>query len=41
MKNCPIFETIQGGEHHTIGVTVDGDVYAWGRNDDCQLGINL
>jgi regulator of chromosome condensation len=25
---------IKGGEHHTIAITEDGEIYAWGRNDD-------
>ncbi|MBV5280164.1 MAG: hypothetical protein J0651_02555, partial [Actinobacteria bacterium] len=30
--------SIQGGEHHLIALTKDGRVFAWGKNDDCQLG---
>lgn len=30
---------ITGGEHHSIALTSDGKVFAWGRNDDGQLGI--
>jgi regulator of chromosome condensation len=31
---------IQGGENHTIALTTDGTLLAWGRNDDFQLGLN-
>lgn len=27
-----------GGEHHTIGVTEEGKVFCWGRNDEGQCG---
>jgi len=30
--------SIQGGEHHSVALTKDGRVFAWGKNDDCQLG---
>lgn len=30
---------IQGGEHHTIVLMKNGEVYGFGRNDDGQLGI--
>jgi len=29
---------IAGGEHHSIGLTVTGKVYCWGRNDESQCG---
>jgi alpha-tubulin suppressor-like RCC1 family protein len=29
---------IKGGEHHTIGLTSEGKVYCWGRNDESQCG---
>lgn len=29
---------IAGGEHHSIGLTVSGKVYCWGRNDESQCG---
>jgi regulator of chromosome condensation len=32
-------KNITGGEHHTIAVDDKGDVYAWGKNDDGQLGL--
>ena len=30
---------IQGGETHNLGLTVHGKVYAWGKNDENQLGF--
>ncbi len=30
---------IAGGEHHSIAVTDDGQVYCWGRNDEGQCGV--
>lgn len=33
------FCMIDGGEHHSIGLTVSGKVYCWGRNDESQCGI--
>jgi len=30
---------VTGGEHHTIALTKSGEVFAWGRNDDGQLGL--
>ena len=27
---------ITGGEHHSIAVTEEGQVYCWGRNDEGQ-----
>ena len=32
---------LQGGEHHSIACTVQGDVLVWGRCDDCQMGMPL
>jgi alpha-tubulin suppressor-like RCC1 family protein len=32
------FCMIAGGEHHSIGLTVTGKVYCWGRNDESQCG---
>ena len=29
---------IAGGEHHSIAVTAEGQVYCWGRNDESQCG---
>lgn len=30
---------LEGGEHHTIAYTEDGQVYVWGRNDEGQGGV--
>src|SRR6476469_3180321 len=30
---------IAGGEQHTLAVGKDGSLWAWGRNDDRQLGV--
>ena len=27
------------GPHHTVGLTINGSVYAWGRNRHGQLGV--
>jgi hypothetical protein len=35
----PGVTTIEVGEHHTVAVRPDGTLWAWGRNDDGQLGI--
>ena len=32
------FVQIDAGDAHTCGVTEDGAVYCWGRNDDGELG---
>lgn len=32
------FATVSAGLDHTCGVTVDGDAFCWGANDDGQLG---
>jgi len=32
---------IQGGEHHSIACTEDGELLIWGRCDDGQAGIKL
>jgi regulator of chromosome condensation len=32
---------IQGGNHHSIACTEDGEVLVWGRCDDGQAGISL
>jgi hypothetical protein len=32
------FASVTAGEDHTCGVTVDGGLYCWGRNDKGQLG---
>ena len=31
---------MNGGEHHSIAVLEDGSVWAWGRNDEGELGID-
>lgn len=33
-----IFLFISTGNSHTAGITKQGDLYAWGMNDRCQLG---
>ena len=35
---CPLLCSLAFGAQHTIAVTVDGDVYAWGNNTFGQLG---
>lgn len=35
----PVIEEIVCGEHHTFALTVDGELYSWGRNMDGELGI--
>jgi len=30
---------IVGGEHHTLALEANGDVYSWGRHDDGQIGL--
>ena len=32
---------IEGGEHHTLACTTDGELLVWGRCDDGQAGIPL
>jgi alpha-tubulin suppressor-like RCC1 family protein len=32
------FVQVAGGDHHTVGLTSQGTVYAWGNNDSGQLG---
>ncbi|AKU90997.1 regulator of chromosome condensation, RCC1 [Vulgatibacter incomptus] len=32
------FRSLSAGEDHTCGVTVDDELYCWGRNDRLQLG---
>jgi len=33
--------SIVGGENHTVALTVNGEVYTWGKNDESQLGYTL
>ncbi|KAG0367174.1 regulator of chromosome condensation 1/beta-lactamase-inhibitor protein II [Gamsiella multidivaricata] len=33
------FADIQGGEHHTIALTEEGELYGFGRSDSHQLGL--
>jgi regulator of chromosome condensation len=30
--------SITGGEHHSIAVTSDGEVFGWGKNEEGQTG---
>lgn len=34
------FIALCGGENHSLGLTAEGEMYSWGRNDDFQLGTN-
>ncbi|KAF1949233.1 RCC1/BLIP-II [Byssothecium circinans] len=34
-------KSVQGGSHHSIGVTINGECLVWGRADGGQCGINL
>ncbi|KAF2467485.1 RCC1/BLIP-II [Lindgomyces ingoldianus] len=34
-------KTVQGGAHHSVAVTTDGDCLVWGRTDGGQCGINV
>lgn len=34
------FESLDTGQHHTCGVTVDGEAYCWGLATDGMLGTN-
>ncbi|MFZ5948284.1 MAG: T9SS type A sorting domain-containing protein [Stygiobacter sp.] len=36
--NGKIIKQIACGDYHTIALTIDGQVYSWGRNDYGQLG---
>jgi len=29
---------LQGGEHFSLAMSINGELYAWGRSDQCQLG---
>lgn len=31
--------SIAGGEHHSIALTANGEVYCWGKNDEGQCGV--
>eukprot|EP00967_Tisochrysis_lutea_P074674 scaffold100460_cov27-Tisochrysis_lutea.AAC.1 len=33
--------SLSGGEHHSLALTEDGDVYAFGRGDNNQLGLGV
>ena len=33
-------ESLCGGEHHSLALTASGEVYAFGRGDNNQLGFN-
>ena len=30
---------LEGGEHHTIALTEDGQVYVWGVNGEGEAGV--
>ena len=32
-------QQIVGGEHHSIALTAAGEVYAFGKNDEGQIGV--
>lgn len=32
---------VEGGSHHSIGVTHSGDCYVWGRMDGAQMGLDV
>ena len=34
-----VVKTVAGGEHHTIALTEEGEVYVWGRNDEGEAGV--
>ncbi len=34
----PKHKYIAAGESHSLAVTCDGEVYAWGNNNDCEVG---
>ena len=36
----PVFSAIAVGANHTLALTVDGKVLAWGANTDGQIGLN-
>lgn len=35
------WEHISGGQHHTLGLTTDGKVYAIGRKEYGRLGLGV
>lgn len=39
MFTFPLIKSIRSGSHHTICTTIIGDIYVWGRNTNCQLGL--
>lgn len=34
-------EDVQGGTHHSVALTGEGEVLVWGRCDDGQMGVEL
>lgn len=38
LSSCFV-EDIAVGSEHTLALTSDGDVWAWGNNGDSQLGL--
>ena len=40
LQNYKIKE-MQGGEHHTVACTVDGQLLTWGRADGSQIGVKI
>jgi regulator of chromosome condensation len=32
---------VQGGTHHSMAITQNGDCLVWGRMDGCQMGVDL
>lgn len=38
--NRDTISTITGGAHQSAAITANGKLLAWGRLDDCQLGLN-
>ncbi len=40
VSNSQCWKSVSAGGAHTIGITVDGALWSWGRNQVGQLGIN-
>lgn len=41
LRNFGKITCIEGGAHHTIAVTDNGELLGWGRLDGYQLGLNI